>query len=188
MGIHHGTNELPGLGRYCGAGHHEEQPEGRFGRMFPHLPANHVPADLLAEIGGAGGPMDGGTGSDTTTTVPVGHVIFGQFVDHDITLDVTTSLARTVDGDVPNVRTPTLDLDCIYGDGPEAHRYLHRDDGARLLTGADQPGATIEQRNDLLRTPNGRAIIGDFRNDENRIISQLQLGMINFHNATCDAL
>ena len=29
-------------------------------------------------------------------------------------------------------------------------------------------------------------MIGDFRNDENRIVSQLQLGMIKFHNDICD--
>lgn len=189
MGNHHGMNALPGLAKHCEAGHHEDQPAGRFGRMFAHLPANHTPGVLLTEIGKAGGPMDGGAGADQTTTVPVGHVIFGQFIDHDITLDVTTSLDHTVeDGSVPNVRTPTLDLDCVYGEGPEAHRYLIRDDDARLVTGADLPGASLEQRNDLMRSPFGRAIIGDFRNDENRIVSQMQLGMIKFHNATCDAL
>ncbi|MEL7218307.1 MAG: peroxidase family protein, partial [Pseudomonadota bacterium] len=35
---------------------------------------------------------------------------------------------------------------------------------------------------DLLRSPNDRAIIGDPRNDENRIISQIQLAVIRFHN------
>ena len=71
--------------------------------------------------------------------------------------------------------------------GPEPHPYLYRD-GIRLLTGADQSGASPEASNDLLRAPNGRAIIGDHRNDENRIVSQLQLGMIKFHNNICDTL
>lgn len=189
MAGHHGMNELPGLGRYCSPDHDDElRSEGRFGRMFGHLPASYVRADLLQRIGRAGGPMDGGSTATRTDTVPVGQVIFGQFVDHDITLDVTSSLSRNQRAvDTPNVRTPSLDLDCIYGDGPESHPYLY-DGGVKLLTGADMPGATVEQRNDLLRAPNGRAIIGDPRNDENRIISQLQLAMIRFHNAMVDAV
>ncbi|NQX95325.1 MAG: hypothetical protein HRT64_10495 [Erythrobacter sp.] len=54
--------------------------------------------------------------------------------------------------------------------------------GAKLLTGADNPGQPRINDHDLLRAPNGRAIIGDPRNDENRIISQIQLAIIRFHN------
>ncbi|TXS89915.1 peroxidase [Parahaliea maris] len=181
-------NELPGMARYCHPGH-QQQREERFGRMLPHLPPNYVAADLLRAIGSAGGPMDGGSGSSSTRTqtVPVGQVIFGQFIDHDITLDVTSSLvSNQVADDIPNARTPRLDLDCIYGAGPEAQPYLYAGDGARMLTGADVSGATPEVANDLLRSANNRAMIGDPRNDENRIVSQLQLAMIKFHNAVCD--
>lgn len=188
MSKHHGLKELPGLGFYCGGGDDAEHREDRFGRMFHDLAPNYVPADLLERIGRAAGPMDGGDSSDRTVSVPVGHVLFGQFIDHDITLDVTSSLSRNQHAvDTPNVRTPTLDLDCVYGDGPESHPYLY-DNGVRLLTGADSEGAGVEQSNDLLRSPNGRAIIGDPRNDENRIVSQLQLGFIKFHNAMCDTI
>src|SRR5207245_3085511 len=41
---------------------------------------------------------------------------------------------------------------------------------------------------DLPRSPNGRAIIGDPRNDENLIVSQLQLAFLRYHNAVVDAL
>ena len=34
----------------------------------------------------------------------------------------------------------------------------------------------------------GTAIIGDFRNDENRMISQLQLALIRFHNYVCETI
>ena len=187
----HGIGDLPGAAHYCHpASDGEEQPSNRFGRMFPKLPPNYTPADLLMKLGEAGGPMDGGTGADRTQTVPVGHVIFGQFIDHDITLDVSSSLSAVApDGGVPNVRTPTLDLDSIYGDGPEASRFLYEDD-ARLLTGAAQDPASDLRCNDLLRTPkpHWRAIIGDHRNDENRIISQMQLAMIKYHNHTCDEI
>ena len=36
---------------------------------------------------------------------------------------------------------------------------------------------------DVPRGPNGRALIGDPRNDVNRIVSQLQATMLRFHNA-----
>lgn len=196
---HHGCAAFPALGKYCAPGDGDERPSDRFGRMFPHLPAGYVPADLLRAIGRAGGPMDGGsTGSrtDPETGVAVGHVIFGQFVDHDITLDVTSSLGHNQDAAAtPNVRTPTLDLDCIYGDGPESHPYLYvhgtgdtTRDGVRLLTGADDDPGDAAASNDLLRSTNGRAMIGDPRNDENRIVSQMQLAMIRFHNAMSEAV
>lgn len=196
MQDHHGMKPLDGMNKFCRRGHEHEghQREDRFGRMFPHLPPAYIPQHLLREIGQKNGPMDGQSVNDRTDSVPVGMVFFGQFVDHDLTLDASTSFDSVVDdpGEIPNVRTPTLDLDCIYGLGPEAQPYLHVQGGAfggaKLLTGADNPGQAGLAADDLLRSPNGRAIIGDPRNDENRVISQLQLAIIRFHNHVCDTL
>ncbi len=192
-GEHHGMMPLAGLAKYCRISHPNQPREDRFGRMFPQLPPSYVPQSALAEVGRAGGPLDSGSAKKKTTSVPVGMVFFGQFVDHDITLDASSSFAQVVAdaGTVTNVRTPTLDLDCIYGLGPEAQPYLYSQTapfgGAKLLTGADS-GAGGLADSDLLRAPNGRAIIGDPRNDENRIISQMQLAMIRFHNHVCETL
>ena len=47
-------------------------------------------------------------------------VFLGQFVDHDIILDVTTSLDTVNSGyETRNARTPTLDLDRVYGMGSD---------------------------------------------------------------------
>lgn len=193
---HHGMKPLEGLGHYCNYGSHHaaEQREDRFGRMFKHLHPAYTPQHLLREIGQKNGPMDGKTANNRTDSIPVGMVFFGQFVDHDITLDASTSFDSVIDdpGEIANVRTPTLDLDCVYGVGPEAQPYLYSQSGdfagAKLLTGADNPAQGGLHADDLLRSPNGRAMIGDPRNDENRLISQLQLAIIRFHNHVCDTL
>ena len=183
-----------GMHAFCHYGH-KGQDGDRFGRLFD-LPPLYTPPESLRALGQQGGPMDGGAASNRTNTVPVGQVFFGQFIDHDITLDVTSSLSTVnIASDTPNVRTPTLDLDCIYGAGPEASPFLFHATGdfarIKLLTGADGTAAnqtaTLAE-DDLWRAPDGTAVIGDPRNDENRIISQLQLAIIRFHNSVCDTL
>lgn len=196
MSTHHGMEELKGISAFCYR-QHPMQANNRFGRMFDLPPLYLDPRELL-NLGAKGGPMDGGTTADRTDSVAVGQIFFGQFIDHDITLDLTSSLAATADfNEVTNVRTPALDLDCVYGLGPEAHNYLYYNvstapgdvfNQAKLVTGADLPGPPGLAHEDLCRSVHGTAIIGDFRNDENRIISQLQLAMIRFHNHVVDQL
>lgn len=195
MSAHHGMIEMKGMHDFCQC-NREPQPGNRFGRMF-ELPPLYINPAALHALGAQGGPMDGGTTAERTDTVPVGHVFFGQFVDHDITLDVISSLSSVADpGETLNTRTPTLDLDCVYGLGPEAHPYLYHSQtgdfpGVKLLTGAD--GTAIPQapglaEQDLTRSVQGTAIIGDPRNDENRVLSQMQLAVIRCHNHIVDTL
>ncbi len=193
MPKYHGLNEFKGEAAFCKQGHTQENGD-RFGRIFPTLPALYVNPETVQTVGKKNGPMDEGAPSadNRTQTVDVGVIFFGQFLDHDITLDTTSSLSSNADvGSIDNVRTPRLDLDSIYGDGPEATPYLYqagKDNpfaGVKLLIGADADASDI-QSSDLARSSQGIAIIGDHRNDENRIISQLQLAMIRFHNAVVD--
>ena len=188
---HHGMKALNGLPDLCTAG---RMRSNKFGRMLPGASPLYIDPDALSAIGAADGPMKATGAAKKTDNIPVAHVFFGQFIDHDITLDLISSFdSVNVANEIENFRTPTLDLDCIYGDGPEGSPFLYYHDqpafnGQKLITGADKDGTTPEEQGDLARTSHGRAIIGDPRNDENRIISQLQLRMILFHNRVIDEL
>lgn len=185
---HHGLLPFRGLDHLCT---HSPFRPGRFARLFAELPPLYVDPLVLHEIGKVDGKMEDKGTPNLTSKVPAGLIFFGQFIDHDITLDDSSSLTATNDPvGTENVRTPSLDLDCVYGDGPGAHPYLY-DGASKLLTGSDYADTNdpSDLRNhDLPRTPKGTAVIGDPRNDENRIISQLQLGFLRFHNRVVDQI
>ena len=116
--------------------------------------------------------------AEFSSGVPAGYTYFGQFIDHDITFDPASSLQRRNDPNkLINFRTPRLDLDCVYGRGPADQPYLYEPDG-RFIIGK----TTDSNLRDLQRNVNGRALIGDMRNDENAIVSQLQLAFLLAHN------
>ncbi len=158
---------------------------GRFGRMFPWLRGLKTFDPGPDELGKVGGAMDGGNPPPQDTTqnnqrIKAGYTFLGQFVDHDLTLDTTSILERQVDVDgSTNFRTPAFELDSVYGLGPSVQPYLYdQTKPGNLLISADGT--------DLQRNSQGRAIIGDPRNDENILISQLQLLFIKFHNKVYD--
>jgi hypothetical protein len=171
---------------------------GRFQRLFDYLPsATHEP-EFLEALGAAGGPMDGGERErpEEGDYPPAGYVFFGQFVDHDITLDPTSSLDRQNDPDgLRNFRTPSTDLDNVYGAGPEVSRHLYQRGSPRgTATEQDDPAKLLLRRNDagnladVPRNSQQTALLGDPRNDENLIVSQLQCSMLSAHNAIVDRI
>ena len=114
---------------------------------------------------------------------PIGFAFFGQFIDHDLTLDVVTSLGQVAGKieAIENMRTPRLELDSIYLAGPEGSQYLYdKNVHGRILHG------TASNPLDLHRNAQETAIIGDSRNDENMFISQLHGLFIRFHNWLID--
>lgn len=167
---------------------HSSLPQGQFGRMFRILPAwepteSGEPAIIQGLMDFANTAMSEPTDDPIgdNANMAAGYTYFGQFVDHDITFDPTSSLQRQNDPNkLSNFRTPRLDLDCLYGEGPsdEPFMYDNKQHGMFLI------GTTGAQNEpDLPRNVQGRAIIGDMRNDENVIVSQFQLAMLRLHNA-----
>src|SRR4051812_48364695 len=159
--------------------------EGRFGRMFKDLPDYNPPDDVLVELAGAmvesrpamSDVSDSSEGDNLA--VPAGFVYLGQFIDHDMTRDTTPLGARKVDPHgITNFDTPFFDLGSIYGGGPRTDPQLYdpASPGRMLLDSHD--GVL-----DLPRQPDGTAIIGDPRDDENLIICQLQIAFLQLHNA-----
>jgi hypothetical protein len=117
-------------------------------------------------------------------TQTAGTTFFGQFLDHDMTFDVGSPLGVPTDpAHSVNGRTAYLDLDTVYGGGPVASpQFYDSGDAAKLRLGY---GGLFE---DLPRGADGRAIIGDPRNDENVVIAGLHAAFIKFHNHAVDVL
>jgi hypothetical protein len=162
---------------------------GRFGRMFPYLEAADHDVAFLQELGRPGGPLDESEADRSVgeSSVPAGIAFLGQFIDHDITLDPLSSLARRNDPDaLRNFRTPELDLDSVYGSGPETAPYLYE---SPMQGGSeDRLLVAVDGRPDVPRNAEGTALTGDHRNDENHILSQFQYAMLRFHNAIIESL
>jgi hypothetical protein len=179
-----------GLARHGIAGPVGQVPnEGRYGRLFPDLDASAWSQAELVELANALTALDPSTDN---FAVPSGYTYFGQFVDHDSTFDPTSRLRRKNDlAALVDYRSPALDLDSLYGSGPMDQPYMYDWDaspaGVKLLLGrgrAEGRRATT----DLPRNAQGRALIGDPRNDENLIVSQVHQLMLRFHNKVVDEL
>jgi hypothetical protein len=159
---------------------------GAFGRMFPTLPHYEFTDDMLEALDAKMRDDSGPGGGDDNPRIPSGFTFLGQFIDHDITFDPTSSLERQNDPEaVRNFRTPVLELDNVYGSGPIASPHLYdQSDLGKMLIGVDGNG----DAKDLPRNRQGVALIGDPRNDENLIISQLHLAFLKFHNVVVDRI
>jgi len=81
------------------APHSRFHEQGVFGRLF-NLPAFNADPNALRQLGAAGGPMDprpdANANPDNPTGLGAGFTFLGQFIDHDITFDPTSSLERQV--------------------------------------------------------------------------------------------
>ncbi len=172
---------------------------GKFGRMFPDLPGLDADDDALFELAEAMVDTAMDSAGDNPA-IPAGYTYFGQFVDHDITLDTTPLHVQEADPlATENFRTPALDLDSLYAEGPGRSPELYarhpeppygHTNKFLIGTTSASPGQNVPTAlpNDLPRNTVGRALIGDERNDENLAVAQTHLAFLKFHNAVVDFL
>jgi hypothetical protein len=171
----------------------------RFSRLF-NLPSFAEPGqelrEALIECGRPGGMMDANdpleVGPIRLITEPelspdnrdnpthtAGITFLGQFMDHDITRDAGSRLGRPTSlRRSTNLRSARMDLDSVYGGGPDDSPGMY--DGFRFRV---ESGGAFE---DVPRDDEGIAMLGDDRNDENMMISGIQAAFLMFHNAVLD--
>jgi hypothetical protein len=135
-------------------------------------------------------------GNLTPGQIGAGFTYLGQFIDHDLTFDKTALMegADISPADLQQGRSPALDLDSLYGLGPQdpGSAKFYRD-GLHLKMGS-AGGGPPNQGFDLPRQGTGnaanrrKAVIPDPRNDENLAVAQLHLALIRFHNRVVDTL
>ena len=173
------------------------------------LPQSATTPARLKELGRT--MVDPGTATGDSD-IPAIYTYFGQFVDHDITLEsgsfTTTKLLSAtmvplgldkIRNDLKNLRTATLELDSLYGPlAPRGFPNLNKLLLGRVtpLQGTAKPSLRPRGKgddNDLPREPRSPDIthdraarIGDPRNDENLIIAQLHLAFLKAHNRLVD--
>jgi len=159
--------------------------------MFPDLPGIETDEEYLLALGRAGSMMDVESGQDDqegksdNPRIPAGFAFFGQFIAHDITADRSLLQHHARLEELRNFRTPRLDLECLYGAGPTGDPHLYDlDDLDKFLLGMNNK----DKPDDLPRNRQGRALVGDPRNDVHLIISQLHLAFLKFHNRVVDML
>jgi hypothetical protein len=169
--------------------------QGFFDRMFPGLKPFVASDDDLEALASAMRDVNPQDPALDNPGLPAGFTYLGQFIDHDMTLDLNPLSGKIDDPTmVRNFRTPGLDLDSLYGAGLGPHRFLFRQDGPRFLIGTASPssdaqGAAVPALpNDLERTRHGVALVGDHRNDENLVVAQIHLAFLKFHNKVVDLL
>lgn len=137
--------------------------------------------------------------------MPAGFTYLGQFIDHDVSFDKTAVAlgAQVSIEELKQGRSPSLDLDSLYGRGPRnAEDAKFYSDGIRLKMGRTAaipvPDNSTNQDRDgfdlprvclgSLKSERRAALIPDQRNDENLAVAQTHLAFMRFHNRVVDTL
>jgi hypothetical protein len=124
-----------------------------------------------------------------------GMTFLGQFLDHDITFDRKSILnANASPMQTVNFRSAAFDLDSVYGAGPAGSPELYETVSGRIkfrlerIPGSETMSRHGAVRSDLPRDRAGNAVVAESRNDENLVISQMQVALLSFHNRITDFL
>src|SRR5438045_1749274 len=159
-------------------------------RMFPSLrkgPPSAAMEEGLVKLGQAMGDKEPPLESESQPDLPTaGYTYLGQFIDHDLSLDLTPLESATPDVEkMVNARTPLLDLDNLYGGGPGVSPFLYakgHTDAERFLIGKTRDDPTLAE--DLPRNAEGIALTGDPRQDENLILAHCLVAFLKLITLT----
>ncbi|MEV1076847.1 heme peroxidase family protein [Streptomyces sp. NPDC050211] len=181
----------------------------RFGKKKGVQLDEELRAKLAAAMTTVGREGDDPDSGEPGTPIPAGFTYLGQFVDHDLTLDRTqVGLGDPVPvEDLVQGRSPALDLDSLYGLGPDhagSARFYEPDGHLKMGTtlgvpfppelppaNTDQKGFDLPRAGETAggtRADQRAPLIPDGRNDENLAVGQLHLAFIRFHNRVLDRL
>jgi hypothetical protein len=148
--------------------------------MFKDPPGYGPPDELLQQLAAQMGEPTGAALENPD--ILSGEVFLGQFIDHDMTLDRTPMPEQELDPKgLVNFDSPFFDLASVYGRGPDLDPQFYEADGIHMRI-----VHTAEGVEDLPRLDDGTAQIGDARNDENLILTQVHLLFLKFHNRCLD--
>ena len=189
------TESVEGRTRSLSAADEAQTPPFRFSRMGPSGAGRQLAEANRVKLANAMAAGGGGMAQ-----IPAGYTYLGQFVDHDLTFDKTTVMlgANVSPAQLLQARSPSLDLDSLYGAGPgdPGSARFYEADGIHLKVGTTAAAEGIAQKQgfDLPRgagttvAAKRKATIPDPRNDENLAVAQTHLAFIRFHNRVVDRL
>ena len=105
-----------------------------FSRLGPSGAGKQLGEGARKKLGAAMAVPGGGS-----SQIPAGFTYLGQFIDHDLTFDKTTVMfgASVTPAQLRQARSPSLDLDSLYGAGPldsESAKFYEAD-GLHLKKG-----------------------------------------------------
>jgi hypothetical protein len=156
----------------------------RYGRLLPAFQYSGDPekvADRLRDLSCSMFEKTDELRADQGELIPAAYTYFGQFITHDLTFDDTPfrSAGLQEPEETINYRTPRLDLDSLYGDGPGSRRHGHLYKGLffRLGTVCSPSRAIFD-----VPLVNGLPAVADRRNCENAILRQIHAMFLMLHN------
>jgi Animal haem peroxidase len=169
-------------------------PPFRFSRMGPRGVDRQLGEGIRQKVA-----REMAAGGGGTSPIPAGFTYLGQFTDHDLTFDKTTvMLGQFISpAQLLQARSPSLDLDSLYGAGPsdpESAKFYSDDRHLKMGKTLAEGGLPAMDGFDLPRgmgntaAKKRKAVIPDPRNDENLAVAQTHLAMIRFHNRVVDTL
>jgi hypothetical protein len=172
----------------------DTSPPFRFSRMGPIGAGRQLGEPNRKRIG-----KEMASGGGGASQVPAGYTYLGQFIDHDLTFDKTNVMLgqNVAPATLLQARSPSLDLDSLYGAGPsdpESAKFYSDDRHLKMGKTMAEGGIPAKDGFDLPRgagttqRAKRRAIVPDHRNDENLAVAQTHLALMRFHNRVVDTL